>query len=170
MKNRKLLAVVSSLILLGLIIILGSTLIERPAEAIITTEQLARITFDRQRMKLQVGSQNLTVEVVNSPASITQGLSGRSEIGADGMFFLFGEHRVPEFWMKEMKFDLDLIWISESKIVEITPNVPKPSPATPLADLPRYSPSTLVDSVLEVPAGKAAEWHLKPGDPVVITD
>lgn len=118
---------------------------------------------DRSLLELTIDDRTLTVEVVNTPASITQGLSGRSEIGSDGMLFVLGEKRIPQFWMKEMQFGLDLVWIREGRIVSITPHVPHPSPDVLLSDLPFYLPPEAVDMVLEIPAGRAAEWSLKPG-------
>lgn len=121
---------------------------------------------DHSQIQLTIGQKELTVEVVNTTASITQGLSGRAEIGSDGMLFVFTEKRIPQFWMKEMNFDLDLVWISGGQVISITPNVPHPAPATPLPELPHYLPPGAVDLVLEIPAGKAAGWSLRPGDAV----
>lgn len=126
-------------------------------------------TPDRGRTLLELNDTVLEVEVVNTAASITQGLSGRSEIGADGMLFVFSQPMMPRFWMKEMQFPLDLIWINQGKIVDITENVPAPEPGTKLDDLPTYAPAAPVDWVLEVPAGIAAQYELQVGDPVTST-
>lgn len=119
---------------------------------------------DRQQRTITIGSNKLAVEVVTSPESIEQGLSGRSEIGSDGMLFVFGSDRMLSFWMKEMVFDLDLIWLRDGRVVEITRDVPHPSPNTPLPKLPLYKPSTPVDMVLEVPAGGAGGWGIEIDD------
>ncbi len=113
-------------------------------------------------------SKKLKLEVVSTPSDIARGLSGRDRIGADGMLFVFPSSTRPRFWMKEMKFDLDLIWIREKKIVEITPRVPAPDPQTPLNQLPTYVPSQPVDMVLEVEALKAREWGWSVGDEILI--
>ena len=115
-------------------------------------------------------SKPLQLEVVSTPQSITQGLSGRDELGADGMLFVFSQSMMPKFWMKEMKFDLDLVWIKEMKIMEITENVPAPDLNTLLDQLPMYAPSQPVDMVLEVEIGKSKEWGLIVGDKVNIKD
>jgi uncharacterized membrane protein (UPF0127 family) len=121
---------------------------------------------DRSKVLLSVAGRPLLVEVVNTSASLTQGLSGRPAIGSDGMLFVFPKSQKAGFWMKDMQFDLDLIWIDQNKILEITPNVP--APATPDAKLPTYSPQQPVDKVLEVPAGTAAELGLEIGSPIVV--
>lgn len=117
---------------------------------------------DRERVTLQTSEQKkFTVEVVNTPASVTQGLSGRDQIGADGMLFVFEQTHVPTFWMKEMKFNLDLVWIRNNEVIEVTKNVP--APVDPDAVLPLYSPTQRVNMVLEVPAGQADQLDLQPG-------
>jgi uncharacterized protein len=117
----------------------------------------------------QIGdSKKLQLEIVNTPQSIEQGLSGRDEIGADGMLFIFDQSKIPQFWMKEMKFDLDLVWIRELIVVEITENVTAPDLNTPLSQLTTYTPKQPVDMVLEVEVGKAKEWGLMVGDEVLI--
>lgn len=118
---------------------------------------------DRQRVAVELGTKTLQVEVVTTAASITQGLSGRPTLGSDGMLFILPSPSVPQFWMKEMLFDLDLVWIHDDQVIAITPNVPHPAPGTNLQELPLYSPPGLVDKVLEIEAGKAVEWEITPG-------
>ncbi len=125
---------------------------------------------DHCRVSLQINSQVLTVEVVNTSASIAQGLSGRSEIGADGMLFVFAQPMMPRFWMKEMKFDLDLLWIQNGVIIDITENVPAPDPTQALSELPTFSAQEPVNWVLEVPAGTAKRFELAVGDQVQATN
>ncbi|MBP9819759.1 DUF192 domain-containing protein [Candidatus Woesebacteria bacterium] len=124
---------------------------------------------DRTKLPIQVGSTQLTVEVVNTSASITQGLSGRSEIGSDGMLFVFETSQHAVFWMKEMLFDLDLVWIHQGRVVGISAGVPRPIPGTSEQDLPLYRSEGLVDLVLELPAGKADETGIRPGDSVFLS-
>ncbi len=127
---------------------------------------------DHSTVAAEIAGKSLNIEVVNTPASITQGLSGRERLGADGMLFLLPTKSIPSFWMKEMRFDLDLVWLDDSTVVEIAPHVPRP-----LGDvnpngyqyLPTYSPKTPVNMVLELEAGKAAALGLKSGDKLILT-
>lgn len=123
---------------------------------------------DHQKIPLFVRDQPLTVEVVNSTQSITTGLGNRQELGSDGMLFMFGKKQNISFWMKDMKFNLDFIWIADGKIVEVTPNVSAPQNFIENQDqnLPIYSPSQAVDMVLELPAGKSQLLHLEKGNTV----
>lgn len=123
---------------------------------------------DRDVLTMYIAGQPIQVEAVTTPESIALGLSGRTAIGQDGMLFVLPERRIASFWMKDMLFDLDLIWIDGETITNITPNVPAPSPGTQLSDLPSYSSNVLVTMVLEVPAGTAREKNWKIGDVAVL--
>lgn len=104
---------------------------------------------------LSINNHGLFVEVVKTPASITLGLGGRTEIGRDGMLFVLPERRVATFWMKDMLFDLDMVWIDGDTIVGITANVPAPQLGAEDSELPTYPSQVPVTHVLEVPAGTA---------------
>lgn len=129
--------------------------------------QLAAVP-DHRRVPITIGPAQLEVEVVNTPQSITQGLSDRPQLGADGMLFILRSGQVPSFWMKDMQFNLDMIWISEGRVIAITEDVPAPEPSTALSDLPTYSPEEPADMVLEVVAGQAEALGIKVGDQISI--
>lgn len=129
--------------------------------------QLVQLTVKRDRQAQSVGL--LTVEVVVSNGAIERGLSGRSAVSADGLLFVMPERSIPRFWMKAMLFDLDIVWIDDSTIVDITTNVPAPDPKTPLSDLPVYSPTQPVTRVLEIPSGQVQQYNLQVGDILEMT-
>lgn len=117
-------------------------------------------------LPLRVNDTELRVELADTPEKQQQGLSGRPPLNdAQGMLFDFRNtpNARPSFWMKDMKFALDLIWIKDNRIIEITPNVP-PAPQTTEASLPTYSPTGDVDLVLEVLAGFTERHQIKIGD------
>ena len=96
----------------------------------------------------------VALEVADTPAKRTQGLSGRVSLPQNsGMLFIFDAPHTPSFWMYKMNFALDFVWIRDSIIVDITENVPPPQPATPDSQLPLYSPNTPADMMLELNAG-----------------
>ncbi len=91
------------------------------------------------------------VLLADTDALREQGLSNHAPLAVDeGMLFLFTTPSRYGFWMKDMLFSLDMIWISADwHVVDITPNL---SPAT----YPQvYFPKQNVEYVLEVPAGFA---------------
>lgn len=116
---------------------------------------------------VRLSNHQLRVEIVSTPDSISQGLSGRSDIGSDGMLFMMPNTAQHRFWMKDMKIDLDIIWLKDFKIVGITPQVPHPRVETALIDLPIYTPNVPADMVLEVKSGRAQFWNLNVGDELV---
>lgn len=152
----------SVIILLGIGILLVVILVVAwlsHAQTAITNPAL-----NHQTIPVQLGDRALTVEIVNTPESLAQGLSGRSEIGVDGMLFVFDQPHVTGFWMKDMLFNLDLIWIKDGRVVEITRDAVKPGPGqTSTSTLPVYSPAQPIDLVLEVPAGAVDAWGIVPG-------
>lgn len=98
----------------------------------------------------------LFVAVANTDESRQQGLSGQPQLADDqGMLFDFknAERNKPGFWMKEMLFSLDMIWIRDNTVIDITKNVPLPVPNAALSSLPLYFPSQPIDTVVEVSAG-----------------
>ena len=125
----------------------------------LVTAFFGRGLADHQLINATLADQKLQLEIVNTPASITQGLSGRDSIGSDGMLFILPEKKKAQFWMKGMKFALDIVWLDGNKIIEITENIP-------LTNLQIYSPQLPVDKVLELPAGKASELGLEVGDKI----
>jgi uncharacterized membrane protein (UPF0127 family) len=107
----------------------------------------------------------LTVELAETPSQWEHGLSGRTSLEeGSGMLFLFPQYHVPIFWMKDMQFDLDMIWLAGGKVVDITVNAPRPTSDK----LPTYSPRQAVNMVLEVPAGWSAKNNITIGDQLAI--
>ena len=117
-----------------------------------------------QKVKVHIADHPLTVEIVNTPESVTQGLSGRDSIGSDGMLFLFPQSDQWNFWMKDMKFDLDMIWLQDGRVVDITKAVSAPRVTTPDEKLPTYSPRVPANMVLEISSGNSEQWDIKIGD------
>lgn len=104
--------------------------------------------------------------VSQTSAEITQGLSDRDEIGADGMLFVFTRPTQPTFWMYHMKFDLDFIWLNETQVVDLHESVPAPANVgeSDAGKIATVRPSESVTAVIEVPAGFIQERGIKRGD------
>ena len=118
---------------------------------------------------LQIGDTNLLVEIADSQQKQTLGLSNRPLLeNTQGMLFDFRNTKTtrPIFWMKDMLFDLDIIWIENLTVVEITKNVPAPNDNTPDAKLIRYTPQVNANMVLEVRSGWSEENKIKVGDKI----
>ncbi len=116
-----------------------------------------------------VDGAKFNVEVASSALEQTRGLSFRPSLGAsDGMLFIFGTGTVQTFWMKDMNFPLDMIWISGNAVVGFAQNAPAPTSGTQLWQLPIFASPQNTDKVLEVNAGTVAKYHIKVGDTVTI--
>jgi hypothetical protein len=119
--------------------------------------------------QLNIDSATFNVEVASTSLEQTRGLSFRPSLGAnDGMLFVFGAGSTQTFWMKDMNFPLDMIWISGTTVVGFTQNVPAPAAGTQLWELPIYASPANTDKVLEVSAGTVAKYNIRVGDGVVI--
>lgn len=124
--------------------------------------QLARITVSHPDVADDI-EKTLEVEIVNSSRSRAQGLSGRTEIGADGMLFLFPEAREQYFWMKDMQFNIDIVWILDGEVISVSRNVEKPQEDTSDNKLETYPSGSPANMVLEVHAGDTDIFGLQPG-------
>ncbi len=103
----------------------------------------------------------IKVEVADTQAKRKSGLGGREKLASDeGMLFVFDGSGKHPFWMKGMKFPLDIIWLDRGEVVDIATLFP-PTKETPE---PKIHASTQVaDRVLELNAGMADELGIKPG-------
>lgn len=114
--------------------------------------------------RLMVGNNVFKIEIASTPHSRAAGLSGRDNLPSDaGMLFIFEDKNRYGFWMKGMKFPLDLIWIEGDKIKGFTENIPPP--INPF-NLNIYYPPQPVDKVLELNAGSVKKYNLKIGDKI----
>ena len=88
------------------------------------------------------------------------GLAKYKSLAKDqGMLFLFEKPDYYSFWMKNMHFPIDIIFVRDEKIVDIFQNVPD----SPNDNLPVYTTRTKADKVLEVNAGLAKKYGIKIG-------
>jgi uncharacterized membrane protein (UPF0127 family) len=136
---------------------------------------LWRTVFSRPNPPLpkstvRIGDMSFMVEFATSTVAQARGLSGRPSLAEGaGMIFPFKNPGIQSFWMKDMNFPIDMIWIGGNKVLGFAENA-EPQPGTPLFGLKIYRSPDGVDTVLEVPAGTVAKDAIKVGDAVVITE
>ncbi|NEO85556.1 MAG: DUF192 domain-containing protein [Spirulina sp. SIO3F2] len=109
----------------------------------------------------------ILLEVARTPQQQMLGLMHRDRASLPenrGMLFPFERPRRAQFWMKNVKFSLDMLFISRGKIKAIAADVP-PCVIQPC---PVYGPDTPVEGVIELTGGQAAALNLRPGDAVTI--
>jgi uncharacterized membrane protein (UPF0127 family) len=118
---------------------------------------------------VQVGDQELQAEIADTSALQTRGLGYRDGLApGTAMLFAFDGASMHTFWMKGMRFCLDIVWIEGGVVVGAAENA-CPEPGKSDAELTRYSSGVPVQYVLEVPAGWMATNGFGPGTPVQIT-
>ena len=115
-----------------------------------------------------IGDATYVVDLAITSDERQQGLSGREHLPQDaGMLFVFKDEQVRHFWMKEMNFPLDIIWIdAQCRLLEVSSDVPTPPPNAGNDDIPRVQSPSPSRYVLEVNAGEAERNGLQPGDTV----
>lgn len=135
-----------------------------------TLYYLNHIDSATNKVNIKIGEQYIVAEMAKTEADRQKGLGGRTSIGLnEGMYFMFDEPGVYSFWMKDMKFPIDLVWISNGKIVGFEENMQPPAdPNAPDSQLKSYLPLELVDRVLELHAGRVALFKATVGDSVLV--
>lgn len=117
--------------------------------------------------EIKIGRAMFSVEVVRTTVERARGLSFRPGLtDGGGMLFLFGSPAVQRFWMKDMRFPLDMIWIGGNTVLGFAENVPPPARGTLLWGLPVYRSPAGTDAVLEVNAGAVKASGIEVGDAV----
>lgn len=112
---------------------------------------------------------SLNIEVADTREEKSKGLGGRQSLATDsGMLFVYDQKEKYKFWMKNVKFALDIIWIDGDMVVDIIKNVPPPESKQKDETLPIYEPIQPVDSILEVNAGFTGSNNITVGDKIEI--
>lgn len=108
---------------------------------------------------LDAGSSTYRLSVANSAAAQQKGLGGRRSLPLNqGMLFSFSGSAQRCFWMKDMEFPLDIIWVSANKqVVYIQPDaLPSSYPET-------FCPVEPAKYVIELNSGQAKLNHIHVG-------
>ncbi len=114
---------------------------------------------NEKQYPLSIEGTHIAVTVADTPAKRAAGLSSREFLpDNEGLLFIFGEPGKHLFWMKDMHFPIDVVWINERfMVVDVTENI---LPAT----FPEiFEPMEPVRFVLEVNAGWIAKNGIKRG-------
>lgn len=118
-----------------------------------------------QTNSVSINNVKLSVEIADTADKRKRGLSGRESLASNsGMLFIFENKGKYGFWMKGMKFSLDLIFLRDKKVVDIIKNATPPAPNQKDEDLPIYMPREEIDMVLEVNSGFVDSHGIKVGD------
>jgi uncharacterized membrane protein (UPF0127 family) len=113
-----------------------------------------------QGKTLKINDVTINVGIADTDEKRVQGLSGREKLSEnEGLLFVFEKEGYYGFWMKDMNFPIDIIWLDkDKKVIKIESSI---SPET----YPKvFSPSSLSLYVLETNSGFAQKSKIKIGD------
>ena len=123
----------------------------------------------QKQQSIRINNVNIKAEVSDTEVLRARGLGGRDQIATDsGMLLVFPQSQKYQFWMKGMKFPIDMIFIDQGKVVDILKNLSAPAQSQKDNDLPIYKSVVPMDMVLEVNAGFADANDIKVGDSVFL--
>lgn len=113
---------------------------------------------------VMVHGEKMFVEIAKDAAAVQKGLSGRASLSKDrGMLFIFEQPARYRFWMPDMHFPIDIIWIEGGRVVDLDKSVsPEFDPLAPRF----YSPERPVRYVLETNSGFAESAGIVAGDTI----
>lgn len=134
-------------LILGLTLILGSIFL------------FLKQPIERGVKIIKINDTTIKVEVADTQELREQGLSGRKTLAdGTGMLFIFDSPAMAGFWMKDMNFAIDIVWIDENyQIVDIDKSVlPETFPEV-------FYPDRAIKYVLEVPTGYTNQHQIGVG-------
>lgn len=112
---------------------------------------------------VEIRGRQIPVEIAEGGAEQAKGLGERDALAWDtGMYFPYARAGFYSFWMKGMRFPIDIVFIREGRIVDLYAHVP----FEPGGNGPTIRPRELADGVLEVPAGYSTAQGWRVGDRV----
>ncbi len=117
----------------------------------------------RQNLKqIKINNQTIFVEMADTNQKRALGLSGRNSLNSgQGMLFIFDQPGHYTFWMNQMKFNLDFVFINGDKVVDLAENVPFPQKGQ---DPQIVVSKDIFDKVLEINKGMIKELNIKTGN------
>lgn len=118
--------------------------------------------------KLMLKNTTIDLLVAETPHETMWGLSDFPSLPPDtGMMFQFDTLGIYPFWMKDMRFALDMIWLdSDNRVITIHENI---SPDTYYKNPPElFQSTTPTSAVIEVSGGFVEKNNLSVGDRLLI--
>jgi uncharacterized membrane protein (UPF0127 family) len=114
------------------------------------------------KSEAEVNGKKIDLMLAKSVEQRMKGLSGREKLDENqGMLFIFDKKDKFSFWMRGMKFPIDIIYLDDDNVVYIVENAAVPENDTEVPQ--RYTPDKPSNRVLEINAGKAKELGIKVG-------
>lgn len=118
-----------------------------------------RLFKDLERRRISIGGRKYALYIADTEQRRLMGLSGINDMPFNqGMLFIFENPDTYGFWMKDMNFPLDFVYIKDSKVIELKENI---APGT----FPQiFYPLAPIDAVVEFHAGQIQQSDVHIGD------
>lgn len=114
-----------------------------------------------------IAGQEINIKLAKTDSQKELGLGKRESLPiGEGMLFVYDDYVIPNFWMKDMKFPIDIIWIKDDLVMGYEKGL---EPQSDNINLPTYQPKTFINYVLEVNSGFVEKYGLKIGDRVKLS-
>ncbi len=156
MKDRLFLIVGIAIVVWSFYAFLQKPAPERYQEKI---NNLQQTIDDKEQRILKIGENELQVELADTEEKRVQGLSGRETLeSGHGILFLFENPDFHGFWMKDMHFPIDIVWINEDSVVVGVEREVSPDTYPQI-----FSSNTKVKYVLEINSGEASSLGIDIG-------
>lgn len=127
------------------------------------------VAWNFNEQELRIDGKSIGIAVADLPEEKQKGLGNCPYLPDNyGMYFTFDPAGTPTFWMKDTLIPLDIVWVLDGKVLEITQNI-QTEPGVADGQLKRYAPSQPVDGALELAAGTADKLGIAAGQEVSIT-
>jgi len=127
--------------------------------------RLGWVVNDNEFVEASIDGNEITLEVVSSAEKKVNGLSGKPYIDDNyGMLFSYSRTGKRSFWMNEMNFPIDIIWVEDGIVVGVSQNVEVYDEA---GEVTQVEPDIYSDQVIEVAAGYCERYGIEVGDEIV---
>src|SRR5918999_5859831 len=140
--------------------ILGQT--EDEQQELTISQQLRSVSYGYRQVNVTVNGLVLVADIAATDEQRTKGLSVKDRLAEnEAMLFVFDNEAEHTFWMKNMKFPIDIIWIDTDKtVVHIEHNL---QPCSSELLCPTYKPNDDSMYVLETLGGFAERYDIVKG-------
>ena len=127
-----------------------------------------QFSFNQHATKqVTIAKHTFTAEVVTKTKEQQIGLTKYASLSAEkAMLFTFPKADTHPFWMRNMKFPIDILFLKENAVVGVVANA-QPAKATD-NHIPTYGNNLTSDAVLEISAGLVKKYGIKEGDKVTV--
>lgn len=117
--------------------------------------------------KATIKNHSFKLHIAKSSKDKQIGLSQKKNLPDDyAMIFPFEKPDYYSFWMRNMVFPIDIIFIKDNSIVTIYPDIKPPASQNDILQI--FKPKIPADTVLEIKSGLSQKYDFKEGDKVTI--